>query len=114
LKLGASVKYVLNHWQALTRFTEDGRLELDNNRAERAPQQRLCGPAQLDVPRLGQRWRGGGDGAADDDHRDVQAKRHQPARLSHRCAAPYPGHPVNRLDELVPYRWTPISNIEAA
>jgi transposase len=23
-------------------------------------------------------------------------------------------HPVNRLDELVPYRWTPISNIEAA
>jgi len=23
-------------------------------------------------------------------------------------------HPVNCLDELVPYRWTPISNVEAA
>jgi len=21
-------------------------------------------------------------------------------------------HPVNRLDELVPYRWTPISNVD--
>jgi transposase len=28
--------YATNHWQALTRFLDDGRLPLDNNAAERA------------------------------------------------------------------------------
>lgn len=32
----AAVKYALGHWQALVRFCEDGRLEIDNNAAERA------------------------------------------------------------------------------
>ncbi|MFW6278293.1 MAG: IS66 family transposase, partial [Halorhodospira sp.] len=34
--LGDATKYALNHWQALCRYIEDGRLEPDNNRAERA------------------------------------------------------------------------------
>jgi transposase len=32
----AAVKYVLGLWEALVRYTEDGRLEIDNNAAERA------------------------------------------------------------------------------
>ena len=32
----AAVKYALGHWQALTRYAEDGALEIDNNAAERA------------------------------------------------------------------------------
>lgn len=31
----AAVKYALGHWQALVRFCDDGRLEIDNNAAER-------------------------------------------------------------------------------
>ncbi len=34
--LAQAMAYAANHWQALTRFLEDGRLPLDNNAAERA------------------------------------------------------------------------------
>ena len=35
-QLGAAVTYCLNHREKLERFLEDGRLEIDNNRAERS------------------------------------------------------------------------------
>ena len=31
-----AIRYALNHWDGLTRFLEDGRIELDNNSVERA------------------------------------------------------------------------------
>ena len=34
--LGEAIDYALNQWQALQRYLEDGELEIDNNRAERA------------------------------------------------------------------------------
>lgn len=34
--LGKAVHYLLTHWSALTRYLEDGRLEIDNNRTERS------------------------------------------------------------------------------
>ena len=33
--LGQAMAYVINNWRALTRFLEDGSLEIDNNRSER-------------------------------------------------------------------------------
>jgi hypothetical protein len=33
---GAAVRYSLNQWQALTRFLQDGELEIDNGATERA------------------------------------------------------------------------------
>jgi transposase len=33
--LGVAVTYALNQWQALCRYAEDGRLDIDNNRSER-------------------------------------------------------------------------------
>jgi transposase len=33
--MGGAIRYTLGRWDALGRFVEDGRLELDNNRAER-------------------------------------------------------------------------------
>ncbi len=33
--IGSAIKYAIGRWEALERFIEDGRLELDNNRAER-------------------------------------------------------------------------------
>lgn len=35
-KFGEAVKYCLNQWEDLSNFLRDGRLELDNNRAERS------------------------------------------------------------------------------
>jgi transposase len=35
-KLGEAITYCLNQWRKLTAFLQDGRLELDNNRSERA------------------------------------------------------------------------------
>ena len=34
--LGKAIRYALRQWDALNRFVDDGQLELDNNRAERA------------------------------------------------------------------------------
>jgi hypothetical protein len=34
--LGKALAYLLEHWEGLTRFLDDGRLEVDNNRAENA------------------------------------------------------------------------------
>ena len=34
--MGVAIKYTLNRWDALCRFVQDGRFELDNNRSERA------------------------------------------------------------------------------
>lgn len=38
-----AIKYAIGRWEALCRFVEDGRLELDNNRAERALRQIAVG-----------------------------------------------------------------------
>ena len=34
--MGGAILYALNRWQALTRYCDDGRIEIDNNAAERA------------------------------------------------------------------------------
>jgi transposase len=35
-EIGKALAYTLNHWEALTRFLQDGRICLSNNAAERA------------------------------------------------------------------------------
>ena len=35
-KLAEAIRYALNRWDALTRFIDDGRIELDTNPVERA------------------------------------------------------------------------------
>jgi hypothetical protein len=34
--LGEAIGYALNHWQGLTRFLDDGRIEIDSNTVERS------------------------------------------------------------------------------
>jgi len=33
-KIGKAIRYVLNHWAALTAYLQDGRIEIDNNAVE--------------------------------------------------------------------------------
>ena len=35
-EIAAAIGYTLSRWQALTRYCDDGRIEIDNNGAERA------------------------------------------------------------------------------
>jgi hypothetical protein len=44
---GQAIAYTLNHWDQLLRYTEDGRLEIDNNFTERTL--RLCAISRNDA-----------------------------------------------------------------
>ena len=52
--------YTLNQWDALCRYTEEGYLSFDNNRAERAVKT-SDRPKELSVRCQRQRWQAGGD-----------------------------------------------------
>lgn len=96
-----AIGYALNHWQALTRFLDDGRIELDNNAAERAL--RAVGVGRKNYLFLGSD--AGGERAATMYSLLGTAKLNglnPEAYLTHvfeRIA----DHPVNRIDELLPW-----------
>ena len=105
-KLAVAIRYSTARWPALTRYTTDGRLEICNNAAERA----------IRPLALGRRnWTFAGSDAG-----------------GRRAAAPYTiietakmsgldveayladvvariaDHPINRIDELLPWHWRPL------
>lgn len=100
-ELAVAIRYALSRWAALTRYRDDGRVEIDNNAAERS----------LRAVALGRKnWLfagsdDGGDraaaiysllGTAQLNGLNVEAYlRHVLERL--------PDHPVNRVDELLPW-----------
>jgi hypothetical protein len=104
--LGKAFQYSLSRWDALTRYVEDGRLSIDNNLSERL----LRGIA---VSRKNFLFLGsdrGGDRAAALYTIIESAKLNglDPeaylATVLDRLAR---GHPINRLDELLPWNYTP-------
>jgi hypothetical protein len=100
-ELAVAIRYALSRWAALTRYRDDGRVEIDNNAAERS----------LRAIALGRKnWLfagsdDGGDraaaiysllGTAQLNGLNVEAYlRHVLERL--------PDHPINRVDELLPW-----------
>jgi hypothetical protein len=104
--LGKAFQYSLSRWDALTRYVEDGRLSIDNNLSERL----LRGIA---VTRKNFLFLGsdrGGDRAAAIYTIIESAKLNglDPeaylATILDRLAR---GHPISRLDELLPWNYTP-------
>ena len=51
--LGKAVSYCLKHWEFLNNFLLDGRLEIDNNRAERSIKQFVIGRKNFTTGRPG-------------------------------------------------------------
>ena len=96
-----AVRYALGRWEALMRYCDDGRLEIDNNAAERA----------LRVVALGRKnflfagSDGGGESAAAIYSLIGTAKLNgiDPESYLRNVLSRIAEHPVNRIDQLLPW-----------
>jgi len=104
-KLAGALRYSLSRWPALTRYIDDGRLEIDNNSAERA----LRGVA---VGRKNYLFAGsdiGGERAAVIYTLIESAKLSgvNPQAWLTDVIARIADHPARKLDQLLPWAWSP-------
>lgn len=101
-----AVRYALNQWDALTRFLEDGDLEIDNGATERANRDVAIGRAN---------WTffgsdAGGKTAAVLMSFIATCKRRRVDSFAwfHDVLSRITTHPVKRVAELLPHNWTPL------
>ena len=108
--LAEAIRYALSRWEGLTRFLNDGRIELDTNPVERA----------IRPVALGRKNHlfAGSDGGG---HRwAIVCSLVETCKLN--GVEPYAylcdvlqrmadGHPINRLDELLPWVWRPDTHV---
>jgi transposase len=105
---GAAVRYALNQWEALTRFLEDGELEIDNGATERANRDIAVGRGN---------WTffgsdNGGKTAAVLRSFVASCKRCgvEPFSWFHDVLSRIPSHPITQLWELLPHNWKPLAS----
>jgi transposase len=106
--LAGAIRYALARWPALCRFLDDGRIELDNNPVERAIRPVALGRKNhLFAGSDGgaERWATVCSLIATARLNDVEPY----AYLSDVLRRMTDGHPVNRLDDLLPWNWSPTS-----
>ena len=112
--LGGAILYALNRWQALARYCDDGRIEIDNNAAERALRAVALGRKNY----LFVGSDAGGERAAAIYSLVGSAKLNDlnpQAYLTH-VLERIADHPINRVDELLPWNVSlnPVEHCEAA
>ncbi len=105
--LAEAIRYTLARWEALCRFLDDGRVELDTNTVERAIRPITLGRKN--------HLFAGSDGGA--DRWAIVATLITTAKLN--CVEPFAylkdvlermsgGHSMARIDELLPWNWRPL------
>lgn len=104
--LAGAIQYTLGRWTALTRYLEDGRIEIDNNAAERAIRALVLGRRNY----LFAGSDAGGETAARlysliGTCRLNDIDPHLYLRHVLECIAT---HPINRIEELLPWRVGPL------
>lgn len=103
--LAAAMRYARSRWQALTRYIDDGRLEISNNAAEN----------QIRPAALGRKnWMFCGSDAGGDRAaafytliRTAKLNGIEPEAWLTDVIARIGSHPINRLTELLPWNWSP-------
>jgi transposase len=100
-ELAKAIGYSLTRWRALTRYRDDGRIEIDNNAAERA----LRGVALGRGNYLFMGSDAGGERAASIYSLVETAKLNglDPQAYLREVLARIADHPINRIDELLPW-----------
>jgi transposase len=96
-----AIRYALSRWRALTRYVDDGLLEIDNNAAERSLRSVVMG--RKNYLFLGSN--SGGERAASLYSLIATAKLNgiDPAFYLRTVLARIPEHPINRIEQLLPW-----------
>jgi len=104
-----AIRYALSHWRALTRYVDDGLLEIDNNSAERALRAVAIGRKNY----LFMGADSGGQRAASHYSLIGTAKLNglDPAFYLRTILATIAEHPINRIEELLP--WNIAASLQA-
>jgi len=103
--VGKAIQYALNNWSPLNTFLQDGRLEIDNNRSERAIKPIVIG-------RKNYMFMGGprGGAAAATLYSLIEtckANKVDPYHYLADVLERLPTHPNKRIQELLPQNWAP-------
>lgn len=102
--LAEAIRYALSRWDGLTRFLQDGRIELDTNPVERAIRPVALGRKNhlfAGSDGGGERWTILCSLIETCKLNDVERY----AYLRDVLTRMVDGHPINRLDELLPWNW---------
>jgi transposase len=105
-----AIRYALSRWRALTRYTEDGHLEIDNSAAERALRAVALGRKNY----LFAGSDAGGDRAAAMYSLIGSAKLNglDPELYLRTVLAQIADHPISRIEELLPWNLAPSLQIQ--
>jgi len=105
--INKAIGYCLNHWRALNNYLRDGRLEIDNNRAERAMKTIVIGRKNYLFVGSHQ----GGHNAAIIYSIIETCKQNNINTFDYlkNVLARLPSHKITNIRELIPYNWKPVA-----
>jgi hypothetical protein len=103
--MGKAIRYALNQWKALTRFLDDPRIPIDNNRSEAAL--RCIALGRKNYLHFGHDEAGRNFAMLYSLVSTCEANGVNPIEYLKDVLIRVKTHPASRIDELLPHRWRP-------